>query len=88
MAAKTSTKTTTKRSSRKPPPPAPSAEPTVEQVVERTMAMEARAVRTPTSEEIARRAFELFVARGGQHGRAQEDWLAAERELRDRYRVS
>jgi hypothetical protein len=31
--------------------------------------------------EIARRAFEIFCARGGQHGQHLEDWLAAEREL-------
>ena len=27
------------------------------------------------------RAYELYVARGGQHGRALEDWLEAEQEL-------
>jgi hypothetical protein len=32
-------------------------------------------------ERIARRAYELFLARGGEHGRADDDWLAAEREL-------
>ena len=32
--------------------------------------------------EIARRAFEVYCARGGQHGRDLEDWLQAERELR------
>ncbi|MBI1734827.1 MAG: DUF2934 domain-containing protein [Candidatus Rokubacteria bacterium] len=31
---------------------------------------------------IARRAYELFQARGGQHGYEIEDWLQAERELR------
>lgn len=34
-----------------------------------------------TEAEIARRAFEVFCARGGQHGRALDDWLQAEREL-------
>jgi hypothetical protein len=38
--------------------------------------------RTPTQEEIAVRAFEIFVARGGQHGRSDDDWYEAERELR------
>lgn len=33
---------------------------------------------------VARRAFELFLARGGVHGHDVEDWLAAERELRRR----
>lgn len=36
----------------------------------------------PTTEEIAKRAFELFLARGGQHGHHEDDWLRAERELR------
>jgi hypothetical protein len=38
----------------------------------------------PDREAIARRAFELFLARGGVHGHDVEDWLAAERELRRR----
>ena len=36
---------------------------------------------TTTREQIAKRAYELFVARGGEHGHDQEDWLQAEREL-------
>ncbi|HYX92558.1 MAG TPA: DUF2934 domain-containing protein [Myxococcaceae bacterium] len=35
----------------------------------------------PTHEEIARRAYEIFVARGGEHGHDVDDWLQAEREL-------
>ena len=31
---------------------------------------------------IARRAFELYCARGGEQGRDVDDWLQAERELR------
>lgn len=38
----------------------------------------------PTREEIARRAYELYVARGGTPGSDIEDWLKAERELRGR----
>ncbi len=30
---------------------------------------------------IARRAYERFQMRGGEHGRDQDDWLEAEREL-------
>ena len=37
---------------------------------------------TPTHEQIARRAYELFLARGGSHGRHEDDWLQAERELK------
>jgi hypothetical protein len=32
-------------------------------------------------EEIARRAYELFTARGGAHGSDLDDWLLAESEL-------
>ena len=34
-----------------------------------------------STEEIARRAHELYVQRGGEHGKDVEDWLAAEEEL-------
>jgi hypothetical protein len=44
-----------------------------------------RKARVPIrGEDIARRAFELYCERGGQHGHDVEDWLQAERELRDR----
>ncbi len=36
----------------------------------------------PTDEQIARRAYELFLARGGLHGYHEQDWFQAERELR------
>jgi hypothetical protein len=36
----------------------------------------------PTHEQISKRAYEIFLARGGQHGRQDEDWAQAERELR------
>jgi hypothetical protein len=35
----------------------------------------------PTQAEIARRAHEIHVARGGVHGCDLDDWLQAEREL-------
>jgi hypothetical protein len=35
-----------------------------------------------TQEQIARRAYEIFMARGGQPGSAEQDWFQAERELR------
>ena len=37
----------------------------------------------PSREEIARRAYELYLDRGGSEGSEQEDWLQAERELQD-----
>ena len=36
---------------------------------------------------IAARAFELFEARGGEDGRDHEDWLEAERQLREEGRI-
>ncbi len=35
-------------------------------------------------ERIARRAFELYLERGQAPGREVEDWLRAERELKER----
>ena len=35
----------------------------------------------PAYEEIARRAYELFMERGGKPGQEQEDWLQAEKDL-------
>ena len=39
------------------------------------------AVAHPPHEEIALRAYEFFVERGGIHGRDLDDWLKAEHEL-------
>ena len=36
---------------------------------------------TPDTDAIAARAYQLFLERGGQHGRELDDWLTAEREL-------
>ena len=36
----------------------------------------------PTHDEIAARAFMIFLARGGDHGHDVDDWLQAEAELR------
>jgi len=35
-----------------------------------------------TDSDIAQRAYELYCARGGEHGYDMDDWLMAERELR------
>ena len=37
----------------------------------------------PSAEEIARRAHELYLQRGGEHGKDVEDWVRAEKELRE-----
>jgi hypothetical protein len=39
---------------------------------------------TPTHDEIARRAYQLFEEHGREHGRDLEDWLQAEHDLRQR----
>ena len=49
-----------------------------------------------TDADIARRAYDLYLARGGEPGHDVEDWLQAERDLRgavegrmqDRHRAS
>ena len=37
----------------------------------------------PAREEIERRAYELYLARGEVHGCDLDDWLQAERELKE-----
>jgi DUF2934 family protein len=36
----------------------------------------------PTHDAIAVRSYELYLARGGEPGHAEEDWLRAETELK------
>jgi hypothetical protein len=36
-----------------------------------------------STEQIARRAHELYVQHGGEHGKDVEDWVRAEKELGD-----
>ena len=38
---------------------------------------------SPTREDIERRAYELFIARGAIHGNDLEDWFRAEQEFRN-----
>ncbi len=40
-------------------------------------------LREPSGEEIARRAHELYLQRGGEHGKDVEDWVRAEKEVSD-----
>jgi hypothetical protein len=35
----------------------------------------------PTTEQIAKRSYEIYLSRGAQPGHEVEDWLAAEAEL-------
>jgi outer membrane protein TolC len=41
----------------------------------------------PTDRDIARRAYELYEERGREHGHDIDDWLQAERDLRDLTRL-
>jgi Protein of unknown function (DUF2934) len=41
-------------------------------------------IETSQQDLISRRAYERFQMRGGEHGRDQDDWLEAEREMNKR----
>jgi hypothetical protein len=40
--------------------------------------------RPDAAERIASRAYEIYLARGGNHGQDLEDWLEAERQMAER----
>jgi len=42
-----------------------------------------RKLQPPTPEQIQKRAYQIFLARGGGPGRELGDWLQAEREIRE-----
>ncbi len=50
-------------------------------VIEQTVT---RITYTPSADEIAEAAYHRFLSRGGHHGGDFDDWLEAERELRER----
>jgi DUF2934 family protein len=41
-----------------------------------------------SQEDISHRAYDLYVRRGGQPGKAVEDWVRAEKELRGEVAVA
>lgn len=45
-----------------------------------------RSTSHPTHGEIEFRAYQMYLERGGEHGRDVEDWLQAERELLKKYK--
>ena len=45
-------------------------------------------MREPTFEEIAEAAYHRYLRRGGGQGKDFEDWLEAERDLRERRKTS
>jgi Protein of unknown function (DUF2934) len=53
-------------------------------IAEDQRAITAEVQRPPTKDEVAQRAYELFVSRGRTDGRDVEDWLEAERQLKQR----
>jgi hypothetical protein len=50
-------------------------------VLPKTEALEAELGALPTHEEIALRAYRIYLERGSSNGNAIDDWLQAEREL-------
>jgi hypothetical protein len=80
--ARTNAKTSTP--SEKETAKVPTAQPTKPASASNTVAQAAAPARSTvlTHEQIARRAYEIFLARGGEHGHHEQDWAQAERELR------
>jgi hypothetical protein len=66
------------------PPPNAVKRPSVAESVE--MYRGKVGVAGPTYEQIAHRAYELYLERGERSNGDREDWLAAENELSERYR--
>jgi hypothetical protein len=50
-------------------------------VDERSLPVPEQDLRDERLERIAARAFELYEARGGEHGRDSDDWLQAEQQI-------
>jgi hypothetical protein len=48
---------------------------------------QAQPTTTPSPDEIRQRAFELHLESGGSHGRDLDDWLQAERELKEKWQA-
>jgi len=49
---------------------------------QKTVVQIGNGIRTkPTHQDIERRAYEIYLARGGVDGHAVDDWLQAEKEL-------
>ena len=67
----------------KPPssPAAAEGTPPTSQPATRTHEPVTAANRQRGHDDIARRAYERFCERGGEHGHDMEDWLLAERDL-------
>ncbi|TVQ61368.1 MAG: DUF2934 domain-containing protein [Phycisphaerales bacterium] len=76
---KTTEKPARRGGSRKVEAHAPEAE-----ALDRAVPFGSVELKVPTHEQIAARAYELYLERGCEDGHAQEDWVRAERELLSR----
>jgi len=66
----------------KAPTPRKSAAPkTTGNGAARTPRTRVKSAAAPTHQQIAERAYLIHLSRGGHHGRPEDDWLQAEREL-------
>ena len=65
---------------RKPPSPPSSPREVSQRAVAREQSPPAR-VKETRMNRIAQRAHEIYEARGGEHGKALDDWLEAERQI-------
>jgi len=57
------------------------APPRVEMSLKSVPAQKARKNDAAPADAIGKRAYEIFISRGGEHGHDVADWLAAEAEL-------
>jgi hypothetical protein len=78
MAKKTTTSNDKKTNSEVVPPTVTQAAVASQSTQSRT----SQTPQTPTYEQIAARAYEIYQARGGEHGYDQQDWAQAEAELK------
>ena len=76
--------TETRRATRRDRRPA-QPEPNESEVMAEAVAIYPDTFDTPPSpEEIAAEAYAIYLARGGEHGRHDDDWFEAERRLNER----
>ena len=76
-----STEHQSRRADRSAPPRAADSSPQEEVDLSPSIASSAERPPEPRMSRIARRAHEIYEARGGVDGKALEDWLQAEREI-------
>jgi hypothetical protein len=77
------TKTTSRRRVAKAPTPSPTAIPSIASVPATASDSPRNAAPEgfPNLADVRRRAYELYLQRGGGHGRDLDDWYEAERQL-------